>query len=260
MWLWQHKNVRKRHLLWVKLLITSLALHLIILFWVFFIYQNDVYELAVTIKRGVLQSHAPVVVVPVKHVQRNNSSQSCSVSMPAARKKPTKTTMVTKNKKIPAKQANKKIMQKKQIKKPEPPKQLVAKKKEAQPNQQLQNNAIKPNTKQECATPHRHVSGAHAKGKNDPIALKVGYRDLEAMRQYTELQKKLAKYWKPPIGVSKDCECQIQIIVGWNGSIQKLEMIKQSGVLMYDIAARSALYTMSIPQWARGKSLTITFT
>src|SRR5207302_6458741 len=85
------------------------------------------------------------------------------------------------------------------------------------------------------------------------------YREVEALRRGAQLQKELVQKWKPPIGVSPDCMCEVSFFVNTSGTIEDLKMVKSSGVMMYDISARQALFAMKMPQWTYGKPLIISF-
>lgn len=85
------------------------------------------------------------------------------------------------------------------------------------------------------------------------------YREVEALRCGTQLQKELVHKWQPPIGVSPECTCEISFCVNTKGTIENLKMVKSSGVVMFDISARQALFSMKMPQWTHGKYLTINF-
>jgi len=85
------------------------------------------------------------------------------------------------------------------------------------------------------------------------------FREVEALRRGAQLQKELVQKWQPPIGVSPDCTCDISFFVNKEGIIQNLKMAKSSGVMMFDISARQALFAMKMPQWTYGKPLIISF-
>lgn len=85
------------------------------------------------------------------------------------------------------------------------------------------------------------------------------FREVEALRRGAQLQKELVHKWQPPIGVSPDCTCDISFFVTKQGTIEQLKMVKSSGVMMFDISARQALFSMKMPQWTYGKPLIISF-
>ena len=220
-----------RLVLWGKLLLFSLVCHLIFLSWLFFMYRNDAFDFALTVSTRSLTPAAHVVLVPIKHVQAK-AIQPVTKPKKAVLPKTPPTTLKSVKKLVPAKPLIKQTIKKSNSKK------MVEKK-------------IEPSPKK----PEPIVQQTQKKD----LTVRVGYRDVEAMRRYNLLQKELVKHWHPPIGIPENCNCQIQILVAWDGAIQDMKMIKESGLLMFDIAARSALFAMSLPKWAYGKSITITF-
>jgi len=85
------------------------------------------------------------------------------------------------------------------------------------------------------------------------------FREVEELRRGAQLQKELVQKWQPPIGVSPDCTCDISFFVNKQGIIEQLKMVKSSGIMMFDISARQALFSMKMPQWTYGKPLIISF-
>ena len=73
------------------------------------------------------------------------------------------------------------------------------------------------------------------------------------------IEQELEKAWHPPVGLSKDLACIIKVKVNSNGGIDDLTLEESSKVISYDIAARTALDTMSFPKMLRGKEVIITF-
>lgn len=89
--------------------------------------------------------------------------------------------------------------------------------------------------------------------------ISYNYREAEALRCNAQLQKELVQQWKPPFGVSAECSCDISFFVNKRGVIENLKITKASGVMMYDISARQALFSMKMPPWTYGKSIIINF-
>ena len=85
------------------------------------------------------------------------------------------------------------------------------------------------------------------------------YREVEALRMQAQLQKEIVQKWKPPIGVSPDCTCDVSFFVNTTGGVENIKMAKSSGVMMFDISTRQALCAIKMPHWTHGKTLTITF-
>ena len=87
----------------------------------------------------------------------------------------------------------------------------------------------------------------------------LGRHDLETLHFQDSIQSEVEEHWRPPVGLSKDLSCCVKVRVGWNGSIGHVKVEKSSGVLVYDISARMAVYKLKMPQMAKGKEINITF-
>ncbi len=220
----------KRWLLWLKISFFSILYHVALLFMLFFVYRDGFFNVEMTVSSKGLGGGSPVMFVPIQYeqsisrVQEQTTPVVLEVPRTIINKKGPLNSVVKKVQKE-SRKIDQKIVQKMQSKN--------------QPNKTLAKQSVQSEQKD--------------------VALRVGYRDVDAMRRYNVLQKELVKYWRPPIGVLNGFSCKIKIFVSWDGSILEMDMIKQSGVLMYDVAARSALFAMSMPRWAQGKSITITF-
>ena len=92
----------------------------------------------------------------------------------------------------------------------------------------------------------------------DPIY--VGQLEMAALQMQDEMQKEVSKSWQPPAGLPKHLQCTVRILIDWNGKPREAMVEKPSGVLMYDISARTAISQLQqLPRWAHGKEFTITF-
>ncbi|HLC06957.1 MAG TPA: TonB C-terminal domain-containing protein [Candidatus Babeliales bacterium] len=99
----------------------------------------------------------------------------------------------------------------------------------------------------------------HAVHVPENARISNNFREVEALRRGAQLQKELVHKWQPPIGVSPECTCEISFFVNKKGIVENLKMVKSSGVIMFDISARQALFSMKMPQWTHGKPLIISF-
>gem|GEM_PF-2363165 len=87
----------------------------------------------------------------------------------------------------------------------------------------------------------------------------VGQEEMEALQLQEYIQQEMAQHWSPPPGIPKESNCTIKISVGFDGTINDLDMEQSSGVLLFDSAARRAASQLTPPPWAYGKTLRITF-
>jgi len=278
MWPWQQKSMQKRYLLWAKLLLISCSFHLVFFLWLFFLHHDPLFDIAITVDSRLFgQRGTPVLFVPFKSkgtVRAGNVAGLVQRSFPMGEQKKKKTS-IQQTKKSKCKVE---VPQKKQAKKP------TVKNKEQKSVKQKKTNVRKLKAKQTVSTkkeikkeaknvvavknkptkiqnkmmPSKIANVNAVRNKNQGV-VEVNYLEVEAYRRQVLLQEELAKCWKRPIGVPHYCVCQIKVVVNWDGIVKKLDVAKSSGVLMYDVAARSALQTMKMPTWSKGKSLTITF-
>lgn len=266
MWLWQRKNIHKRHLLWAKLFGLCLFFHLVFLFLIFVLYRNDGYTVALSLNKKRDYS-APIMFVPhglpTKHTTTTQIKPS--VAKPTPQKQVAKPA-VTKVKKttlaIPAKKIEEKKEIKPEVKKPAPA--AVAKIETPKPIAELakaidiQQAPITPSPPKALEQPLPSTSNLTPVIPENAI-ISNNYRDVEALRRNAQLQKELIQRWKPPIGVSPECVCEITFFVNKSGAPEKVTITKRSGVTMYDISARQALYAMKMPLWTHEKQIVINF-
>jgi len=225
-----------------------------------------------TVQRPTVQKK----IVPNKAPQSKNSpappvsvKKSTTVAAPA-QKKEEKKQATTLQPVQQEKKENKEVIENKptqEIKKAIPAKIEPIKKEATKPvAQPIQEKSIKEISQSETA--HNQVQEKiNEKKVSSPLAMQVpenahishNHREVEALRRGAQLQKELVHKWQPPIGVASDCTCDVSFFVTKQGKIENLKMIKSSGVVIFDISARQALFSMKMPQWTYGKPLIISF-
>jgi hypothetical protein len=262
----QLKNIHKRHLLWAKLFGICLFIHSVFLFWVFCVYRDNSYMLSLSINKKMDYS-TPIFFLPVS-VQTTADKPINTSKKPITPKKtttpaaPIKKTE-TKQKPTTVAAAPKKIEPVKQeIKKIEEVKKEVAK------IEQKKTTPVVEQPKQTPVAKALDIESSFAKASEDTATIPVipenahishNYREVEALRKQAQLQKEIVQTWKPPIGVSPDCMCEVSFFINSTGKIENIKIVKSSGVMMFDISVRQALFAMKMPQWTYGKPFTISF-
>ncbi len=252
--LWLHKNLHKRHLLWLKLLSVCFFFHCTVLLWVFFIHNNDSYDISLTLNKHIDYS-SPILFVPIA------TPTTTQKSLPLPHN----------NKIITQKAAVKKetiIAERKEPVKIDNPSTIATLKKE----EKLASKTPEP-IKKENSTPKKEIAQKAAASTQQASTIKQqalpipenahisdNYKEVESLRRHALLQKELINNWHPPIGISSNTTCEISFTVNTQGSPQKITITKSSGITMYDISARNALFAMKMPQWTYGKTITINFT
>src|SRR5690606_6588097 len=100
------------------------------------------------------------------------------------------------------------------------------------------------------------VSASRA-GEVTDATVYVGQAEMDAFRLQQEIQHELETHWRPPVGLP-EVTCQIKALVNAQGAAQTVTMVKASGVLVYDVSARSAVQSIHFPAAVNGKELIIT--
>lgn len=279
---WQLPNVRKKYQIFIQLVIASFCLHIIFAGWLFFGYREPGAHVRVTVNHLLLGSGQEIILIPTLNpalVKQNSIGSGLKRVAPlsAMPQKSVSPTTVTSKKITPqktgmvARPAEKKIMVKK-APLPEPPKKMVEPPKPILKKEIIQKVQPKPvlptkptveklieQKKEEIAVLPESAkipldTNADSSVSSDsPIVMHATPQEVEAYRQQQLFYQVIKKQWKPPLGLDKNCVCQITFTVGWQGSIQNVVIDIASGILMYDIAARSALYSIKMPEWSRGK-------
>lgn len=78
--------------------------------------------------------------------------------------------------------------------------------------------------------------------------------------EFKLLYQELSTHWAPPPGVPADSQCAVTVFLDRQGEIADMLVDSSSGMLVFDLAARSALSELEFPKFVWGKSITITFT
>jgi len=239
-------------------------------------YSDSVITYNIEIGRTLLDSNAKIVYVPLQKTVKQKPRSKKNMAMKSVqKKKPTKKVAPKpkKPKTVLKKEAPKpkKVTPKKQQPTPkpkeQPKKKLVAKKTEPV-KKPTQPKKPKPKSKpvKKKPVPKKEQPKKIAEKQleqnietDQEITLYVGREDLRALKIHDHVQQEIAHHWKPPRGLSKELSCCVNVLIDWSGKPKRVETKKSSGVVMYDIAARSAVFDITLPKWAHGKEFLITF-
>lgn len=85
----------------------------------------------------------------------------------------------------------------------------------------------------------------------------VGYEELDSLTIQHKIQQSVQKYFKPPIGVSKNASCELQVQINKQGVAQQVTVTKSSGIMVYDVSARGAIRHIDFPRDVWNKTITI---
>lgn len=108
----------------------------------------------------------------------------------------------------------------------------------------------------DAATQQQLVTAVDA----DQDVMYVGREDLAILEMYEQLQREVVRCWRPPVGLGAQLACTIAVKIDWQGQVEASMVAQSSGVLAYDISARSSITTMTFPRSTYGKEIILTFT
>lgn len=286
---WLQKKLPKVATLWAKLCAIAVGAHATLLFLLFFVYKGNFSDLKLEINAN-CDKNALVVFMPFKKTADNRSSGStCPKGLRRTSKKnqPAKKSIKSKvekidkgptslaapkkaNSKIKVKKAEKKTAKKEAIKqdkkkdikdkevvkpaKPEEPKKIEP----IKPEEPVKEEPIAPIVEDIKTTSTEVAQEIDATMEEQNIRY-IGQAELDAMCLQEGLTAAISQYWKPPVGVAKNCVCELLIVVDWQGKAKDLNVQKPSGSAMYDVSTRSAALMTEYPKGLWGKSFTVAF-
>lgn len=85
----------------------------------------------------------------------------------------------------------------------------------------------------------------------------VGYEQFDECLISSKIQHAVGQNWTPPIGIEDATSCELKIKVSMQGLADKIEIMKSSGILVYDTSAKAALSQVDFPQEVYGKTIRI---
>lgn len=296
---WQQPSVRKRYKVYLQIISFCALWHCVVLVWAFFGYKDPHSHVTFVLDYTLLGSDTEIMLIPTidpkllaqkssgktVHKKNNDAAQTNDsvkkiIKTELISKKQTVVAAPEKKEIVPTHVASKMsaIVTKDTVKK-EPEKGVATAQKVV--------DVVKPEKKEQKNIPIKSVAEVKQSSeknnikklldsksidqadrvapKNEiqngegPIAVYATPSQVEGYRQAHMLQEELSRTWKLPAGMKEGTECQITIKLNWNNAIQKITVDRSSGVLVFDVAARSALYSMKMPEWTKGKTITLSF-
>lgn len=274
---WRLQSRGKYEQVVLQLVLVSCLFHLICGIFIFFVYRQNSAVVHIYINQKMLHHSVPVMLIATKQEQLQNLSiQQPSVRADVAKSQqahsiqknmtriaiPAKATGAKEKKKtkaVPKKQESKIVTDQQ---KNDVAKKVLQKKEE----QKLVQGAEKKAPEKKIQSPEKNIVAQNRQQKVTPSAqapaqtdsaVYATAREVELYRQQQLLTQKIGLYWKPPAGIGSDCACQVTFTVDWSGQLADIGITQSSGILIFDLAARSALCAMEMPEWAKGKTFTV---
>ena len=87
----------------------------------------------------------------------------------------------------------------------------------------------------------------------------LGETNNELIKYQENIQKEVARLWKPPIGVPKGTECSIQFEINAKGNVDHFEITSKSNILIYDLSILQVAKNLKFDSSLWNKKFTIDF-
>ncbi|MBI2344932.1 TonB C-terminal domain-containing protein [Candidatus Dependentiae bacterium] len=85
----------------------------------------------------------------------------------------------------------------------------------------------------------------------------VGYEQFDECVIGSKIQHAIIQSWNPPVGLHQGISCEMKIKVSLDGNSDVIDIVKSSGILVFDMSARTALQEIEFPQEVYGKTIMI---
>lgn len=85
----------------------------------------------------------------------------------------------------------------------------------------------------------------------------IGYEDLTKLATQEHITRIVQQHFKPPVGMAADVSVELRVQIGYKGKVDKVDVMRSSGIVVYDSSARAALYKANLPQEVWNKTITI---
>lgn len=284
----QHKNGH----LWRRLLVISCLLHAVIMVLLFYAYRGALMQYHVRIGSCPLVSVRDVVFVPLAksikpsgHVSKKGSASTSSktakkkVAQSPAKPAASMSNALPKKVKAPEKKKQAKPVEQKKkndlvkkekevVKKvtsekkqdavvpPAEEKKIDEKKATEQPIVQKELDKTVSATNEQIM-PETGESLLPMSADSDIVY--IGQAERDAVYLQMIIKQEVEHAWRPPAGLAPELECDIQLIIDWDGKAGDVNVLRSSGVLVYDISVRAALKEVVFSPALRGKQFCMNF-
>jgi hypothetical protein len=85
----------------------------------------------------------------------------------------------------------------------------------------------------------------------------VGYEQFDECVIGSKIQHAITQSWTPPVGVDQGVCCEMKVTVSPDGTADSIEVVKTSGILVFDMSARTALQQIEFPKEVHSKTIMI---
>ena len=244
-----------------ELVIVSIVLHSFMLFFLFVVYNPITSSDKINLRECKIQFLALQQQKIEKNIVACNAgSLSKPLQTNKSTIKPTTTIKKQEIKKVPPKKS---VQPQKPVSKPTPPKppapKPVPKKDDTKKPELVKKEVVnKPPAKKVASTekPMSKIMQQSNKPMEKEVAplipdqIDIPFIDTNTLLIMEYVINEVQKWWSPIPGLPEDIEVELDFCVGDGGIISDVNIIKSSGVLVFDIQARN-LFSQADHQWPR---------
>lgn len=282
MWSLLPTPLRKRLFFWVQLVLLVIVWHLLLL-WLVIGYRGSLYQHHLIIDTFHFNKDIPTVVMPLvknitnaARVRATGSAQSVNQSSKengVKEKQDIKKTSTENSKKssdpvvavpLVAPIKNKKIKADTKKKEKQTAAATPAIKKEAPIKKEVElpkqvGQAIVPAGEKKKDDLSSLSSTTTQQLPDEGAVIFIGREDAQAQQLYDAVYEAVRIVWAPPPGFGADVKAHVEIILNWDGSLQKYTLLQSSGVPLFDACVRRDSKKIVFPRGAWGKTWILTF-
>lgn len=253
MLLWLLKGSPELRKFILKIFLISLSLHTIVLFLLLFINSQGV------LKFDIKSSNAykvPLVFMPLTKTVKGSLKALGAAKSGKAIKTVSKNSKVIIPNFVKSKKNKKGLSKKSKIDK----KALKKKIENALQSKKLEEQKIL-EAEKALEVMHNDKQALQKQETNlVPEGIAVGRHDLEQIEIIGAVQREINQYWRPPVGMPKDLECGVRILVDSVGKVTNLKVEKPSKSLVFDMSIKRDILKTTMPKELWSREIYLTFT
>lgn len=99
------------------------------------------------------------------------------------------------------------------------------------------------------------VAALQAAEMTEPFIIARSASEAAALSVHYAVQEELLRVWRPPVGIDEGLACTVRVTINAQGIMQTVELLKPSGMLVFDVSARAAVQQAVWPHGVWGTIL-----
>ncbi|MFC1854830.1 TonB C-terminal domain-containing protein [Candidatus Dependentiae bacterium] len=95
--------------------------------------------------------------------------------------------------------------------------------------------------------------------KSMHFSVKDGKRAQKRAKEQNSIEREVARLWRPPPGLAGSVECVVKFSIDASGQVDSFEIVKPSGVLIYDLSIARVAKRFCFEKCLWGRDFTVDF-